>query len=87
MSHAPSLECVQMAAYKYANILETNNHALFDQELAPGDNTPQSGIYGCLGCDKEIASNANNPLPPQNHHQHTAAQGRIRWKLRVAAIY
>ena len=76
-----------MAAYKYANILSQNNHALFDQFFEPGDINQQSGIYGCAGCNKEIASNAGDPLPPQNHHQHTAAQGRIRWKLRVASIY
>ena len=49
----------------------------------PGDTVPVSGIYRCLGCNKEITSNDDDPFPPQNHHQHTAAQGSIRWKLNI----
>lgn len=49
----------------------------------PGDTVPTSGIYICLGCNREITSNQDDPFPPQNHHQHTQAQGRIRWKLNV----
>lgn len=52
-------------------------------EYSPGDTVPVSGIYRCLGCKKEITSNDNDPFPPQNHHQHTAGQGAIRWKLNV----
>jgi len=50
----------------------------------PGEMVPRSGIYRCLGCSKEIAANENDPFPPQNHHQHGLAQGKIRWKLNVA---
>jgi hypothetical protein len=32
----------------------------------------------------EVTSVAGYPLPPQNHHQHTPAQGAIVWQLRVA---
>lgn len=49
----------------------------------PGQAVPVSGIYLCLGCNREITSNENDPFPPQNHHQHSAAQGRIRWRLNV----
>lgn len=49
----------------------------------PADTVPVSGIYRCLGCNREITSNENDPFPPQNDHQHTAAQGKIRWKLNV----
>ena len=28
----------------------------------------------------EIAANKGNPLPPQNHHQHSTSQGKIRWR-------
>jgi hypothetical protein len=49
----------------------------------PGDTVPVSGIYRCLGCKREITSNEIDPFPPQNHHQHTQAQGAIRWKLNV----
>jgi len=49
----------------------------------PSDTVPVSGIYICAGCKKEITSNKDDPFPPQNHHQHTAHQGKIRWKLNV----
>ncbi len=49
----------------------------------PKDKVPVSGIYRCVGCDREITSNDGDPFPPQNHHQHTTAQGEIRWKLNV----
>jgi hypothetical protein len=38
-----------------------------------------------MGCQREVASNEHEPLPPQNHHQHSVAQGSIRWKLIVYA--
>lgn len=49
----------------------------------PGDTVPVSGIYICLGCNREITSNQDDLFPPQNHHQHTQAQGKIRWRLNV----
>lgn len=53
------------------------------REYGPGANVPVSGIYKCGGCRKEITSNQGDPFPPQNHHQHTPAQGPVRWKLNV----
>ena len=49
----------------------------------PGDTVPVSGIYLCPGCKREITSNERDPFPPQNHHQHTSTQGKIRWKLNI----
>ena len=74
-----------MALYKNSAYLKTSTSAAFDKLHKPGENTPDSGIYRCEGCGKEIASNAGNPLPPQNHHQHTTAQGSIRWRMIVQA--
>lgn len=51
----------------------------------PGDAVPVSGIYRCLGCGREDTCNKFDPFPPQNHHQHTPDQGRIRWRLNVRA--
>lgn len=51
----------------------------------PGQKVPVSGIYRCLGCQREIAANQGDPFPPQNHHQHQSAEGDIRWKLNVRA--
>lgn len=73
-----------MAVYKYLQFLEQNDHAAFDTATSPGTHAPYSGIYRCEGCGKNVASNANEPLPPQNHHQHNASQGTIRWRLIVA---
>jgi hypothetical protein len=73
-----------MALYKHPSILQQSDHAAFDEIHQPGAITPYSGIYRCAGCAHEIASNAGNPLPPQNHHQHTTQQGRIRWQLIVS---
>jgi hypothetical protein len=74
-----------MALYKHANYLSQNNDDIFDQENKPGVPAPRSGIYRCMGCGREVASNEGEPLPPQNHHQHNQAQGSIRWKLIVYA--
>lgn len=49
----------------------------------PSDKVPVSGIYRCTGCKKEITSNEGDPFPPQNHHQHSLAQGAVKWKLNV----
>ncbi len=50
---------------------------------SPGNEVPVSGIYRCIGCKKEITSNKGDPFPPQNHHQHTASQGAVEWKLNI----
>lgn len=57
--------------------------AVWKTDYSPGSTVPQSGIYKCGGCKKEITSNHGDPFPPQNHHQHTAAQGAVRWRLLV----
>lgn len=74
-----------MALYKNAAYLHSNAAPEFDQLHSPGTTTPHSGIYRCEGCSKEIASNQGNPLPPQNHHQHSQSQGAIRWRMIVYA--
>lgn len=74
-----------MALYKNIAYLKASTDDAFDKLYSPGANTPHSGIYRCEGCAKEIAANQGNPLPPQNHHQHTAAQGSIRWRMIVYA--
>ena len=74
-----------MALYKYSTYLQSNTDQAFDTLNSPGTAAPHSGIYRCEGCAKEQASNAGNPLPPQNHHQHSQAQGTIRWRMIVYA--
>lgn len=73
-----------MAIYKYGQYLAQNNSAAFDAVTHPANKTPYSGIYRCEGCGQNIASVEGHTMPPQNHHQHTGAQGAIRWKLIVA---
>ncbi|HVY19512.1 MAG TPA: hypothetical protein VHA70_05475 [Bauldia sp.] len=74
-----------MATYKHKNILNQSDSDAFDNLHKPGTTAPLSGIYRCHGCGREVASNQDQPLPPQNHHQHKPAQGEIRWRLAVFA--
>lgn len=74
-----------MSIYKYAEYLTSSTDSAFDATHNPGNKAPYSGIYRCQGCGREVASNEGEPLPPQNHHQHPAPQGAVRWKLVVFA--
>jgi hypothetical protein len=73
-----------MAQYKNQNFLKHNTNAAFDALHVPGAATPYSGIYRCAVCGKEDVSTEGHPLPPQNHHQHSAGAGSIRWQLIVS---
>ena len=59
-----------------------NNKAWWTSRYNPGDTVPESGIYRCEVCGKEIPSNKNDPFPPQNHRQHSQRQS-IKWQLIV----
>jgi len=72
-----------MATYKYSQYLNPLNHAAFDTITLVGQKAPYSGLYRCEGCGHEIVSTYGNTLPPQNHPQHSVAQGAIRWRLIV----
>jgi hypothetical protein len=69
--------------YKYPQFQTQDNDSKFDVLHEPGSATPYSGVYRCDGCGKEATSVYAHPLPPQNHHQHAPAHGRIRWRLAV----
>ena len=73
-----------MAIYKYDKYLKQSSHQAYDEIHQPGQSAPHSGIYRCEGCGLNDACNRGQPLPPQNHHQHTVQQGKIRWRLIVA---
>ena len=73
-----------MAFYKYPNILQKSDDGAFDMIHNPGTSAPYSGVYRCEGCGGEAVVDQPRILPPQNHHQHQAAQGAIRWRLIVA---
>lgn len=72
-----------MAIYKYSQFLAQSQGAEFDAIHAPNTPTPYSGVYRCEGCGSSATFVLGNNIPPQNHHQHTAAQGAIRWRLIV----
>ena len=74
-----------MSLYKYATYIKQTADAAFDSINHPGAPTPHSAIYRCEGCGREVVSEYPNPLPPQNHHQHTVNQGSIRWRMIVWA--
>jgi hypothetical protein len=74
-----------MAVYKNANYLRQDDDKAFDHDYNPGVSAPLAGVYRCMGCHREIGIAQGHTLPPQEHHQHTAAQGHIRWRLIVWA--
>jgi hypothetical protein len=76
-----------MAWYRYPQFLQQENTAEYDAIHEPGAKTPVSGVYRCEGCGKSVTSIKDRPLPPQNHHEHTLGQGRIRWRLVVKSHY
>lgn len=61
----------------------TNPSETWGKIFGPADTVPASGIYRCIGCKKEVTSNKGDKFPPQNHHQHSAAAGEVRWKMNV----
>lgn len=71
------------ALYKHAEFLQKSDNPALDQIYEAGIQTPYSGIYRCEGCGRCLTSVSPYRLPPQNHHQHTAQQGRISWRLIV----
>jgi hypothetical protein len=74
-----------MALYKYSEYLQVSKDTAFDATHHPGATCPVSGIYRCDNCGHEVASNQNQPLPPQNHAQHNTSNGPIVWRLIVFA--
>jgi hypothetical protein len=74
-----------MAIYKTIDYLVKSDDKAFDALHDPGDSCPLSGIYRCENCHHEVASNQNQPLPPQNHFQHDQKNGPIKWRLVVFA--
>lgn len=75
-----------MALYKNGNFLKQSHHANFDKTYSPGDTTPDPGIYRCVTCGDEIGIAKGHTLPPQNHHQHRAGLGSIKWQLIVCSV-
>ena len=74
-----------MATYKYGQYVQKSESDAFDKTYNPGATPDHSGIFRCTGCGREVVAEHNRSLPPQNHHQHTASQGDIRWKFIVWA--
>lgn len=74
-----------MAWYTNDSVLSKSdgNKDWWTTTYSPGDDVPVSGIYRCLGCGREVTCNDPDHFPPQNHHQHTEAQGKIRWRLNI----
>lgn len=61
---------------------DSPDNAHWKNRYKPADKVPVSGIYRCEGCGDEITSNAGDPFPPQNRHQHQN-QAAIIWRLIV----
>lgn len=76
-----------MAYYKDGHYLTQQQGQEFDVLHSPGQATPYSGIYRCEGCGLSVTCVTPHPLPPQNHHEHNAYQGSIRWRLIVKSHF
>jgi hypothetical protein len=76
-----------MASYKDAGHVHKNESDEFDKVYEPGISAPHAGIYRCVGCGHEIGIARGHTLPSQSHPQHSAEQGKIRWKLLVYAVH
>lgn len=72
-----------MAVYKYGSFLTQETGPEFDVIHQPNNPTPISGIYRCEGCGLSATFVKGNNIPPQNHHQHGALVGPVRWRLVV----
>ena len=72
-----------MAVFKYRHYLAYSGHGAFDLIHAPGEMAPNSGIYRCVSCEREITEIRGRPLPASNHHWHKDAEEPIRWQLIV----
>lgn len=72
-----------MATFKNGNELIHSDSDAFDKKYKPGTKAPHSGIYLCVNCRDEAACNKDDPLPPQNHRQHSPNKGDILWQLLV----
>lgn len=68
---------------KFITETTTPGHDHWNTLYEPADRVPVSGIYRCEGCGDEITSNARDPFPPQNRHQHQDQSVPILWRLIV----
>lgn len=73
-----------MALCRDGEYLKESKHEEFHTDHKPGEINANSGIYRCINCGDEVASNKGYPFPPQNHHQHKTGQP-IVWRLLVFA--
>lgn len=75
-----------MALYKYGNRLTQSQDNAFETKHTPGTAAPHPGIYRCTSCGDEIAIAGGHTLPPQNHRQHSTADGPVKWQLLVYPV-
>jgi len=69
-----------MVLFKYPQLFQKSEDAVFDQLWSPGAKPAHSGIYRCEVCGREVVGENERHLPPQNHHQHDSNQP-IKWRL------
>jgi len=74
-----------MALFKHNINLHRSDSKAFDDSHPPHSTTPHTGIYRCINCGDEVASNKGDLLPPQNHRPHDPNQGPVLWRLVVYA--
>ena len=68
---------------KYLTKTTEPDGSVWRKLFSPASTCPASGIYRCRNCGDEVTCNKGDPLPPQNHSQHTPSSGDILWELIV----
>ena len=72
-----------MTYCKYTHFLMFEDGLEYDTTYKAGTSAPFPGIYYCEVCGSSITSMGSQPLPLNDHHLHSPAQGPIRWRLAV----
>jgi hypothetical protein len=75
-----------MAQYLDSSFLVRSPHFNFEKRYPPGTVIPDSGIYRCRGCAREVALAKGSALPTQAQHDHGFELGPASWVLIVLAF-
>jgi hypothetical protein len=75
-----------MAQYLDSSFLVRSPHFSFEKRYSPGTVVPDSGIYRCRGCGREVALAKGSALPTQAQHDHGFELGPANWVLIVLAF-
>lgn len=74
-----------MSAFNDPNYFRHSNDPAFHRTDWPGAFAPDLAFDRCETCGEEVACNARQPPPLQNHRQHHNALAPLLWGLIAVA--